>query len=337
MQVVTINAIKSSANCSVPAGTTQKMTVTFIDDLKKKLPDQFDRIGSFEGKASLFLKRDARLSIDALRKCSIHLKARLQQELDTMENDGIIRTIEHHTDWCSSITTSLKKDGSLRVYLDPKRLKDNLKRCPHNIPTLEELNPEFAEARVFSKMDARAGYWFIHLDEASQEITTLRTPFGRYCYRRLPFGLCVSQDLFQQAVDRILARAPGFVSIVDDVVLYGRDNTEHDKSMLRLMQVAKEEGLVFNSKKCAIKTNEIVFFGSVYGKDDIKPDPNKIEDIRNMPTPQDMEDLQRFNGVINYLAAYIPHFADKVSPLRELLKKYVPFVWYEDPSVPMTT
>ena len=74
------------------------------------------------------------------------------------------------------------------------------------------------------------------------------------------------------------------------------------------MQVSKEEGIVFNSKKCAIKTNDIVFFGSVYGKDGIKPDPIKIEDIRKMPTPQDREDLQRFIGLMNYLAAYIPHF-----------------------------
>ena len=176
----------------------------------------------------------------------------------------------------------------------------------------------------------KASYWSIHLDEASQEITTFRTPFGRYCYRRLPFGLCVSQDLFQQAMDRILARAPGCVGIADDVVVYGRNNAEHDTHLLRLMQVAKEEGLVFNSKKCAIKTNEIVFFGYVYDKDGVKPDPSKLEDIRKMPTPQDREDLQRFIGLINYLAAYIPHFADKVSPLRELLKKDVPFVWHED-------
>ena len=77
--------------------------------------------------------------------------------------------------------------------------------------------------------------------------------------------------------------------------MYGRDNTEHDKNLLRLMQVAKEEGLVFNSKKCVIKTSEIVFFGSVYGKDGIKPDPSNIEDIRKMPTPQDREYLQRFD------------------------------------------
>ena len=171
MHIVTINAVKSSANCSVPAGTAQKTIMTSIEDLYKQFTDQFDRIGSFEGKASLFLKRDARPSIDAPRKCSIHLKERLQQELDTMENDGSIRKIEHPTDWCSSITTSVNKDGSLRGCLDTKCLNDNLKRC-HKIPTLEELNPEFAEALALSKMDAKAGYWSIHLDEASQEITT---------------------------------------------------------------------------------------------------------------------------------------------------------------------
>ena len=239
--------------------------MTSIEDLKEQFPDQFDSICTFESKAILFLKRDARPSIDAPRKCSIHLMAILQQELDTMENDGIIRKIEHHTDWCSSITTSVKNDDTLRVCL--------------------------------SNMDAKAGYWSIHLDEASQEISTFRTLFGRYCYRRLPFGLSVAQDLFQH--DRILARAPSCVCIANDAVVYVRGNAEHDTNLLRLMQVAKEEDLVFNSKKCDTKTSEIVFFGSVHGKDSIKPDPSKIEDIRKMPTTQDREDLQRFVGLIN--------------------------------------
>ena len=104
--------------------------MTSIEDLKKQFPSQFDRLGSFEGKASLLLKRDARRSLDPPCNCSIHLKARLQQELDTMENDVIIRNIEHHTDRCSSITTSVKRYGSLRVFLDPKGFNNNLKRCP---------------------------------------------------------------------------------------------------------------------------------------------------------------------------------------------------------------
>ncbi|KAI0220548.1 hypothetical protein LSAT2_027945 [Lamellibrachia satsuma] len=210
------------------------------------------------------------------------------------EENGVTKKIEHYSDWsrCSSIATSVKKDGSLRVCLDRKRLSDRLKRSPHKIPTLEKFNPVFADARVFSKMDAKVGYRSTHLDDDSQEITTFRILFGRYCYTRLPFGLCVSQDLFQRAMDRTLDRALGCVGIAGDVVVYGGNAEEHDENLWRLTQVAREEGLVFNSKKCVIKTDKIVFFGSVYGQDGIRPD--KIEDIHMMPTPQDKEDLQRF-------------------------------------------
>ena len=103
-------------------------------------------------------------------------------------------------------------------------------------------------------MDAKAGYWFINLDDDSQEITTFRTPFARYCYTRLLFGLYVSRDLFQSAIDRILDRTPGYVGIVVDVAVYGRNA---DENLRRLLQVAREE--VVNSKKCVIKADKTVF------------------------------------------------------------------------------
>lgn len=65
------------------------------------------------------------------------------------------------------------------------------------MPNLEELNHKLSGATVFSKLDAKAGYWAVRLDEQSQLLTTFRTPQGRYCFNRLPFGLNVSQDIFQ--------------------------------------------------------------------------------------------------------------------------------------------
>ena len=103
--------------------------------------DRFDYIVSFRGNLSLSVKPDVTPSTDAPRKCSIHIKAKLKQELDCMEENGIIKKIEHHTDWCSSIATSVKQEGSLRVCFDPNRLNDCLMRSPPKIPTLEELNP----------------------------------------------------------------------------------------------------------------------------------------------------------------------------------------------------
>ena len=132
--------------------------MTFIDDLNKQFPDQFDRIGSFEGKASLFLKRDAREhrsthdpSAASTSRRDCNRNSTLRRTTGSYERSSITQTGIHSSQ-------QVKKDGSQRVCLDHKRLNDNLKRCPLKIPTLEELNPAFAEARVFSKMGAKAGY-----------------------------------------------------------------------------------------------------------------------------------------------------------------------------------
>ncbi|XP_038046793.1 uncharacterized protein K02A2.6-like [Patiria miniata] len=317
MGVVTIHAARLTS-------------VQSIEQLMEAYPDQFDTIGSFKRRATLYLKEDAVPHIDPPRKYSVHLKPKLKVEIDKMEALGVIRRVAHHTDWCSSITTSLKQDGSIRVCLDPKRLNQSLRRCPHKIPTLEELNPEFSQARVFSKLDAKAGYWAVHLDEKSQELTTFRTPFGRYCFQRLPFGLAISQDIFQQCMDEIVDQVPGCVCIADDIVVYGRTDEEHDANLRNLFEVAGREGLVFNSTKCRIKTKKISFFGSIYSDVGVQPDPGRVEDIHNLPTPQDKEDLQKFLGLITYVSAYIPNLADKAAILRDLLKKNIPFVWQED-------
>ncbi len=325
LNIVTIHTIEAKTQPKIPP-----ITVNSIEDLKRQFPDQFDKIGSFKSKATLHLKDDAEPSIDAPRKCSIHLKEKLREELQKMEQQGVIRKVEHHVDWCSSITTSVKKDGSLRMCLDPKRLNQNLKRCPHKIPTLEEITPIFAKAKYFSKFDAKAGYWSVHLDEESQELTTFRTPFGRYCYTRLPFGLNVSQDIFQQHMDQIIDKVPGCEGIADDVIVVGETEEEHDSNVINLMMTAKEDGLVFNSDKCVIKADAVEFFGSLYTNSGVHPDPAKVEDIKAMPTPQDKEDLQRFIGLMTYLSQYIPRYADKSAVLRDLLKKDTPFLWHED-------
>ena len=131
-------------------------------------------------------------------------------------------------------------------------------------------------------------------------------------------------------MDRIIEQVPGCVGIADDIAVCGRTEAEHDHNLRQLMETAKREGLVFNSKKCQIKTDHIEFFGSIYTTTGIRPDPNKLEDVHQMPTPQDKDDLQRSLGLFTYLAPYIPNYADRSSILRDLLKKDVPFLWQED-------
>jgi len=305
----------------------QVTAITSTAELVKQFPEQFDRIGQFVQPAQILLRPDAQPHIDRPRKCSISLLPRIKTELQRMEDVGVIRRVKEHTDWCSSLVYSTKKDGSIRVCLDPKHLNDAIKRCPHKIPTLEEINPLFSGAKLFSKLDAKAGYWSVPIEEKCQILTTFRTPFGRYCFTRLPFGLNISQDIFQQRMDEMLE---GCASIANDISVFGKDEEEHDRNLLALMATAKRHGLVFNSEKCAIKEKSISFFGNVYSKDGIAPDPTKVKDIHQMPTPQTKEDLQRFLGLMTYVGNFIPNLSTLAAPLRDLIKTDVPYIWEED-------
>ena len=85
-------------------------------------------------------------------------------------------------------------------------------------------------------------------------------------------------------MDQILEQVDGAIGIADDVVFYAKSE-EHDKILHRLMQIAAENGLVFNSTKCKIKSKSISFFRMIYSENGVSPDPEKLKDLQNIPYP----------------------------------------------------
>jgi hypothetical protein len=244
-----------------------------------------------------------------------------------MEKAGVITKVHEPTDWVSSITFSRKANGKLRICLDPKDLNNAMKRTYHKTPTLEEITHKFHGATVFSKLDARHGYWSLELDDVSSTLTTFNSPFGRFKFLRLPFGLKISQDLFQERMDLILQRCPGAIGIADDVTVFGKGTKDHDSNLHNLMRVAREQGLVFNPDKCHIKESRVCFFGNYYDADGVHPDPEKVKEIHCMPAPQDVTELQQFLGTIQYMAPFIPGLAKHTETLRGLTKKDSEWQW----------
>ena len=316
--------------CTTRSMAPESFKLNNIEDVKWCFPECFDTIGKLHGDAKLNLKPDSTPYIDAPRRTPVHLLPKIKSQLNKMVTDGIIRKVEHHTDWCSSATYVSKKDGTIRICLDPQKLNLALKRCPHKIPTVDEINPQLSNAKYFSKLDAKAGYWSVKLAKDSTELTTFRTPFGRYCYLRMPFGLSVSQDIYQQHMDRIIDQCEGVRGISDDIIVYGATEEEHDQHLRHFLHVALKEGLRFNSSKCVIKVQQISFFGRLYTSHGLLPDPKKIEDIIQMPVPQDKHDLQRFLGMVNFIAPHLPNLSQLTAPLRDLLKKTNIWQWDAD-------
>ena len=317
-------------HCSISTSPpVTKNRITCVQDLMKENPEQFDRIGKMPGSVKLVVDPDVPPHIDAPRKTPIALREAIKEELDDMVENGVIRKVTEPTDWVSSLAYSKKKSGKIRICLDPRHLNLALKRPHHKIPTVEELTHQFHGSCYFSKLDAKSGYWSVQLDEESQLLTTFQTPYGRYCFTRLPFGLKVSQDIFQLKMDQILENVEGATGISDDVVVYGKTEEEHDESLRNLMKAAAENGLVFNSEKCAIKTQSITFFGATYTPEGVHPDPEKVNDLKDMPAPTSKKELQEFLGLVTYMSPFINNLAEKASPLRELLKKDAFFIWGE--------
>lgn len=113
-----------------------------------------------------------------------------------------------------------KKYGDLRVCINPKPLNAALKRERYQIPVIDDVLPDLAEARVFTKVDLASAFWKLELDDESSLLTTLATPHGRYRWLRLPFGLCVSSEIFQKHLNQELLGLPCGKCIADDVLMY---------------------------------------------------------------------------------------------------------------------
>ena len=159
--------------------------------------------------------------------------------------------------------------------------------------------------------------------------TTFDTPWGHNCFLKLLFGLCESQYFFQFYMDlNFKAINKGTHIIADNVLIVGSDSSytgSHDYHLIQVLNKCHEIGLKFNPDKCIFKLMQVLFFRHLVTSDGLKPDPNKINAIANMPAPQNKTQLQSFVRLCNYLTSYVPHLADVLAPLRGL--RSIEFEW----------
>ena len=143
----------------------------------------------------------------------------------------------------------------------------------------------------------------------------------------MPFGLKVSGDVFQERLDRVIRLVPGVLGIADDIVIPGATENTHDRTVLVLCETARLNNLSLNYKKMQFKSTDCKLFGHRLTPDGIKVNPKKIEAIIQMDPPQNMANLQSFNGMINYLKKFSPVLSELSEPLRRLCKFGIKWAW----------
>ena len=169
----------------------------------------------------------------------------------------------------------------------------------------------------------------MHLDEESSKLTTFQTPYGRYRWKRLPFGTSVSSEIFQKRLDQALEGLEGVIGVSDDIIVHGATEEEHDRNLMNLLKLCRKIGLRLNRGKAEIKKQEITFLGHLITSEGLKMDPEKLEAVKKMPKPEDVEGVRRFCGFVNYLAKFLPKLSDILEPIRQLTRDDVPWIWGE--------
>ena len=297
--------------------------------------DVFQGLGKFPGEPyKLRLKPDVVPAKHRPRKVPIHLQDAFHEEVERLVKIDVLEKVTEPTEWVNSFVIVEKVIDSSNAHspnhvikksiclcIDPKDLNEALEREPYYSRSIDELISMFAGAKVFTIVDMDKGYWQVVLHPESRKLTCMAFDIGRYQFKRLPMGSKVASDIFQRMLNSVYIGLPGVTGIADDMVIFGRNEEEHDRNLILFLETTRKNGLVLNKRKLQFKKEEVSFFSHRWNSTGISPDPKKTESILKMQFPPDKETMHSFLGLVNFLNRYTPRLAQLCSPLRKLILK----------------
>ena len=249
--------------------------------------DVFQGLGKFPGEPyKLRLKPDAVPAKHRPRKVPVHLQDAFHEDVERLVKIDVLEKVTEPTEWVNSFVIVEKVIDSsnahspnhsikkfIRLCIDPKDLNEALEREPYYSRTIDELISIFAGAKVFTIVDMDKGYWQVVLHPESRKLTCMAFDIGRYQFKRLPMGSKVASDIFQRMLDSVYIVLPGVTGLADDMVIFGRNEEEHDRNLILFLETTRKNGLVLNKRKLQFKKEEVSFFGHRWNSTGISPDP----------------------------------------------------------------
>ncbi len=147
-----------------------------------------------------------------------------------MQKLDVITPVTKPTE-CGSRRWSRWSSQIIFLCIDSKDLNKAVKREYYPMKTVEDVVTRLPRAKVFSTLDATSGLWQIPLDEELSLLTCFNTPFGRYRFKRLPFGIKSAPEVYQRVMEELFDDIEGCEVIADDLMVWERDNEEHDQRL----------------------------------------------------------------------------------------------------------
>ena len=296
----------------------------------REYPKVFEGLGTMPDVFSIKLDPDLQpFQLYAPRRIPVGLRDEAKKELDNMLAKGVIVPVEQPTDWCSGLTIAPKPNGKIRMCVDLTMLNKGVRRETYPLPHISDMLAQLSKGCVFSKLDANAGFWQVKLDAKSRFLTTFITPWGRYCFKRMPFGISSAPEFFQRSMEKILSGLPGVLCMMDDVLVIGENENQHWSRLRAVLDRISRSGMTLRREKCEFGVHSITFLGHVVTPEGVKPDPKKITAILEMPEPTSKKEARTFMGMVNYLSKFNAKLAETGVPIYAVMGKKSEWYWGE--------
>jgi len=197
------DAINKPVTGNAPVFALEPPIPMSLEQLEEKYPQVFGPgVGRLAGKYRIVLDEQVQ-PVHPPRRVPVPLREVLKDTLDDLVRQDILAPVQQPTPWVSSLVAVPKKDGKLRICLAPRDLNKAIRREHYPLPTIEDIATRLHGAKVFTVLDVRKGFWHVELEEDSSFLTTFNTPFGRFRWKRMPFGVSLAPEVFQRKIHQL--------------------------------------------------------------------------------------------------------------------------------------
>ncbi len=249
----------------------------------------------------------------------------VQSELREMLDTGMIEPSK--SEWASPIVLVKKKDGTMRLCVDYRRLNSVTTADAYPMPRIDDLLDKLGQARYITTLDLARGYWQVPVAMRDRAKTAFTTPMGLYQFRVMPFGLSGAPATFQRMMDTLLRGTENFAAAyLDDLVVYSATWEDHCRHVRQVLLRLREHGLTAKPSKCQFGMHQCVYLGHVVGGGQVRPEVGKLLAVENFPVPSTKKHVRSFLGLTGYYRRFIPDYATVAAPLTDLTRKAGPNV-----------
>ena len=278
-----------------------------------------EAIGCIPGEYDIKVDEDVRPVVHPPRSVPSALRDKVKDELNRMEEIGILKKVTEPTPWVSSMVVVKKKTiNAVRICIDPSNLNKAIKREHFPMNSIDDIVTRLHGSKYFSTLDANMGFFQIKLSEKSSYLTTFNSPFGRYRYLRMPMGAKCSSEVFQRAMMTAFEGIEGVEIVVDDILVHGSTISIHNQRVKQVLDRCREINLKLNRSKCRIGMSEVNYVGHRITGDGLKPTEERVKAIVDMKAPENIKELEAVLGMIAHVAKFIPMLSELNAPLRAL-------------------